>query len=225
MKLRTRINICDRHAVENLHIDSKLTWENHIAKLRNKLRSQIYLLSTIKRKYPLKLKLLLYRSIFVPHLLYGISIWGHGKGWQGIEKLNKWCLRTVLNLRYNDHTTKHFKANNLLTFVDLRDSTILIKLREFISNTTPNFYHSMLTYYPEKNRKAHVFTVPFPDKLSSKLPNYYFPKTWNGQNFTASEIQSSAKKFKSFIKQKMISKYQITCTKTKCYVCKRKKVN
>ena len=129
-----------------------------------------------KKKYPLKLKLLMYRSFFVPHLLYGISIWGHGKGWQGIEKLNKWCLRTVLNICYNSHTEKHFKANNLLTFQDLRNSTILFKLRDFIAKLTPNFYTDMLTYYPEKNRKAHVFKVAFPDTITSKFPTILISK-------------------------------------------------
>ena len=157
----------------------------------------------------------------MPHLLYGISIWGHGKGWQGIEKLNKWCLRTVLNLKYNSHTSKYFKANNLLTFTDLRDSTILIKLREFIEKITPNFYNNMLTYHPEKNRKTHVFNVPFPDAITTKFPQYIFPRTWNNENFSTSDIQPNAKKFKTFIKKRMISKYSITCTKKRCYVCRR----
>ena len=77
-------------------VDDKLNWSEHIDRLYKKLRSKIFLLSTVKKHFPQRLKIILYNSLYMPHINYGIIIWGNGKNWRKIEKSQKWALRTSL---------------------------------------------------------------------------------------------------------------------------------
>ena len=63
-----------------VHIDSNLNWEHHIMKLGNKMRSIIHLLSSVKNTFPIKLKIMLYKSLLLP-------IYGKGKG---VNKQNRY---------------------------------------------------------------------------------------------------------------------------------------
>ena len=91
-----------------LFIDDKLNWEHHIEKTKAKVRAIIHLLTTVKKSFPTKLKILLYKSLLLPHIIYCLPIYGKGKGSQKLETYMKWGLRVCLNLKYNAHTTKHF---------------------------------------------------------------------------------------------------------------------
>ena len=120
-------------------IDEKLTWDDHINYLESKLLSCI---ATIKRIRKFILKFhhkQLYHSIFLPHLIYGITSWG-GACPSKLEKvfsLQKRCLRilfgnethararplTSINtheINYELENTKPlFNNNNLLTVHNL----------------------------------------------------------------------------------------------------------
>lgn len=62
-----------------IHIDSKLTWKEHIVKKRKQIDLKIKELHWLigrKSKLSLENKLLLYKSIIKPIWVYGIEIWG-----------------------------------------------------------------------------------------------------------------------------------------------------
>ena len=80
-----------------IEIDDKLKWDQHINKIINKLRTIIYSLNQTKNLLPLKIKLLLYKGLFMPHIEYCIQIWGHCSKRDKIQKLMKWGLRCVYN--------------------------------------------------------------------------------------------------------------------------------
>ena len=76
-------------------VDDKLTWAEHITYVKNRLIKTIAVLSQIKHYFPRNLRILIYKSLFMPHLQYGIKIFGHVTASNILFKYQKCALRTV----------------------------------------------------------------------------------------------------------------------------------
>ena len=202
-----------------LHIDDKLTFTNHINKLTDKLRTIIHLLSTVKKKFPEKIKILLFKSIFMPHLQYGITIWGNNKKCSGIFRYQKWALRNACNKSFYTHTSPLFFKHSILKFHDLFKVSVLITLRKFITDDTPPVYHEYLTFYKNRNRVNNVFYQPMQQNNFKNFPYYLYPKIWNDNR--PSNLCCSLKAFKKEQKVAIIENYNTICTVKKCYPCSR----
>ena len=87
-------------------IDDKLTWNDQIDSLAEKLNSCIISIKRIKKFIPKEHYMKLYHSLFVSHLTYGISAWG-GVSHSKLSKLfsiQKRCLRLLFGKVLNfDH--------------------------------------------------------------------------------------------------------------------------
>ena len=53
----------------------------------------------------------MYNSLIVPHLNYGITLWGHKAG--VVRKIQKKDIRVLTKSEYNAHTLPLFKNENL----------------------------------------------------------------------------------------------------------------
>ena len=58
-------------------IDEHLSWKDHIAKISSKIGRVIGVMSKLKRIIPVHSLKLMYNSLIIPHLNYGITLWGH----------------------------------------------------------------------------------------------------------------------------------------------------
>lgn len=181
----------------------------------------IYSLASIKKYFPLKLKIILLKSLFYPHLEYGLNLWGSGNI-KEVRKLQKWAIRTVFNKPNLSHTEPLFKLANCLNIDDLYKLRVLTTLRKSIENTSPNILQCMFKFHPCKNRIKNVFdNPPRINALIDKLPSSNFPSVWNTQNQREIPIDicSSIKAFVNTKKKDMIDNYKMECHKIECYVC------
>ena len=206
-----------------IFLDENLNWNEHINHLKSKLRSQIYLLSQVKKSYPLKLRLLLYNSLVRSVINYGISLWGYSKAANEIRKLLKWAIRSTTGARFNSHTAPLFAKYNLPDFDTIRDCCALVTMREYITGNLPEEYYISNTFqhFRQKNRKYNQFILPMPKHPFNRYPHYIYPKLWNEYNFTDKQLGKTKKSFKNNLQNFLISKYDVTCRKAKCYVCRR----
>ena len=100
-------------------IDSNLTWAQHINYiLCNKLSRICGVLSRLKHYVPVLILKIIYNSLFLSHLNYGITAWGFNVG-PRIKTLQKKAIRFISNAKYNSHTTPMFKNLHLLQAVDI----------------------------------------------------------------------------------------------------------
>ena len=118
-------------------LDETLNWNSHIDKIVLKLSRNIGILYKLKHILPLPILKLLYNSLFLPHLTYGILAWG--KKSTRVVILQKKALRVITRSRFNDHTEPLFKSLNLLKFDDL---FILTALKFYY-----NYCHRLLPFY------------------------------------------------------------------------------
>ena len=97
-------------------IQSNLKWENHINAISIKISRIIGILSKLKNILPFDILKMLYCNLIVPHLFYGILLWGYSTS--RLLKLQKKTIRTITCSRCNAHTDPIFKQ---LTFLKLDD--------------------------------------------------------------------------------------------------------
>ena len=101
-------------------IDSNLTWSHHINHKSNKLSRICGVLSRLKHYVGLPVLILkiIYNSLFLSHLNYGITAWGFNVR-PRIKTLHKKAIRYISNAKYNSHTTPVFTNLQLLQAVDI----------------------------------------------------------------------------------------------------------
>ena len=60
-----------------LTLDTNLNWRKHTEKRSNKCSKTIGVLNRLKYVLPLDIKVLLYNTLILSHINYGIMIWGY----------------------------------------------------------------------------------------------------------------------------------------------------
>lgn len=168
-------------------IDEKLSWNDHIEYLENKLLSTIVLIKRVKKFIPQSLYLDIYHSLFISHLTYGISCWG-GTYSTKLEKLfniQKRCVRIlfgetasfdhpefyatcarsrtyqehVASKDYSlEHTKPLFNKHGLLTLHNLYALRCLVELIKLIKSHCPISMFSYFSFCP----KTHHYQLLIP---------------------------------------------------------------
>ena len=103
-------------------IDNKLTWTTHTDNLIRKLSANKILLSKAKYLMNPEAKRLIYFAHIHSHLTYANTVWSTNtskKQKTTIEKIQKYCLRSIANKKHNSHTDPLFKLLKILKFDDI----------------------------------------------------------------------------------------------------------
>ena len=182
------------------------------------MRKIIYSLKRVKKIFPRALCIQLYKSLLLPHIEYGLEIYGNAKQINRINKLHKWGIRNATNSKYNAHTLPLYKNNNILTLNDLYETKCRYLIRERIALSTPKKITEMFTYHASKNRKQFVVEQLFPvNRFYDSLSSFKIPRIWNENR--PRKLGLSPKAFKNNIKKSIVNLYDTKCNKKPCYTC------
>ena len=123
-------------------IDDKLSWEDHVSHLENKLKSSLVMIKRIMKYIPKLHYMKLYHSLFLSHLTYGISCWGgipHYK-LQKLFVIQKRCIRLLFGNELSfDHGDYYKTCARSRTFQDHKNP------RDFnLEHTKPIFLEKKL---------------------------------------------------------------------------------
>ena len=99
-------------------LDSNLTWSPHCNYIDNKLSRICGVVSRLKHYVPTHILTIIYNSLFLSHISYGITSWGFTMCTR-ISKLQKKVIRFLTNSKFNSHTAPLFKQLGLLRAVDI----------------------------------------------------------------------------------------------------------
>ena len=100
-------------------IDSNLTWSHHINHISNKLSRICGVLSRLKHYVPVLILKIIYNSLFLSHLNYGITAWGFNVG-PRIKTLPKQAIRYIYQMLSIIHIPPQCLKNlQLLQAVDI----------------------------------------------------------------------------------------------------------
>jgi hypothetical protein len=211
-------------------LHENLTWKEHINNVCKKVSRNIGILRRLKSFTPTSTLLLLYKSLILPHLQYGILLWGHSC--EKMVKLQKKAIRIICNLKYNAHTSAFFKKHNILKLKDLYHLNLLKFYFKYRHNNVPDFFTDMFNLptlshsHNTRNRNVPILPIP-PLSLSKSFIKYVIPRFLISiPNCILSKIEThSLKGFSDYFKQHTIKLYKTVCTIANCHVCKPARVS
>jgi hypothetical protein len=96
-------------------IDSKLTWNEHISEVANKLSRQIYLFRSLNQFVSNETLKCVYYAI----MNYGIILWGHSSGCQRLFRLQKKVIRLLARAKKRDSCKPLFIQLKILSLSSL----------------------------------------------------------------------------------------------------------
>ena len=104
-----------------LTVDNKLSWKHHIDNICITISRNIGIINKLKHYLPLPSLLMIYSSLILPYLNYGILAWGnaHQTLLHRILLLQKKSLRIICNFAKRSHTDSLFFENKILKVQDL----------------------------------------------------------------------------------------------------------
>ena len=212
-----KIDIVDNYTFLGLYLDTKLSFNIHIDNLNMKLSKIIYL---IKRLSYLNIKnlILLYNSLFLSNLTYGIEIWGNIYNSNlNILNLSQKKIIRIINKKIIDnsklplirlsHTSILFYNSNILKLDDL----ITFRNILIIYNLLNNKYVNDITDYFKFNRNKTKFILPL--MKTNRFQNTIFfkgPKLYNlimFNNILKTNTITHTLKLKKVLKSFFIKQY------------------
>jgi len=220
------IEFVDKFDFLGIVIDKNLNWKSHIAKIAFKISKVSAVMNKLKHYLPNFILLTIYNSLIMPHLNYGILLWGsqHKK----LERLQKRAVRIIVNASYNSHTEPIFKALNILKVGDLCALHDLKFCYKYINSLLPCYFHSIFI----RNSDVHSFQTRFSDNFQIPIVRHSFaknnirfriPSSYNNCDQLVKEkfYSHSITGFSGYAKRFLLEKYQNECTIPNCYICNR----
>ena len=161
----------------------------------------------------LLLLLLLYCTLVVPYINYGILIWGNTcKTYlDKIFKLQKWAIRTISLEHYRSHTGPLFEKHSILNVFDSFKLELGVFMYKHQTNLLPktfsNYFikHNQVHKYPTRN--AEDYSVHRTKKMfADRSIRITGPTLWNSLDTKIKHCKST-KHFRNEFKSILISKY------------------
>ena len=104
-----------------LHIDDHLTWNTHLTHLNKLISRNAGVIYRLKSIFPRRILLMLYSTIILPHLNYGILAWGSSAKIQinKILLIQKRIIRNICDCNFRAHTDPLFFESKILKIDDI----------------------------------------------------------------------------------------------------------
>uniref|UniRef100_A0A3Q3KL62 Reverse transcriptase domain-containing protein n=1 Tax=Monopterus albus TaxID=43700 RepID=A0A3Q3KL62_MONAL len=120
-------------------VDDRLSWKSHIRHVRNKMAKNISILARVRHMLDVKALRILYCSLILPYLEYGVENWGntYRSSLQPLYILQKRAIRVVHKMGYRDHTNVVFIRSKLLKFFDLVEYKTAVFMYKARNNLLP----------------------------------------------------------------------------------------
>ena len=222
----TVIEFVDTFKFLGITISKHLTWNNHVMQVTNKIARTIGMMHNLKKILPLNILRILYISLILPHLNYGILAWGRQT--KQLDIIHTKDIRTLTGSNYNAHTEPLFKKMELLKVSDICKLQEIKLYYKLVNKQLPIYFD---TFNFQANSNLHDHNTRTRQKLHITRVNHAFAttnlrhniiQTVNNtpENVIEKVFTHSINGMTTYAKKYLIGNYETTCTITNCYVCK-----
>ena len=174
----------------------------------------IGVINKLKCYLPSSTLLMLYSTLVLPYLNYGILVWGNTHQFllEFFLLLQKKCLRIIFNLNWRAHTDDLFFENKLLKVNEL----YLFQLGQFMfkynNKKLPKIFddifcrNDMVHKYP--THRSNEYHLPLLRTILAQNPFVFTgPRFWNSLDHTLKNSNTLCS-FKSKLKKSLLSSYR-----------------
>ena len=210
-------------------LDTSLSWKYHTKMIAIKISKIIGILHKLKYIFPKEILLIIYKSLIMPHLNYGLLLWGVNL--KDIFLLQKKAIRLVTHNTYNSHTEPIFKENGLLNLVDMFLLNKLKFLHKLFHNNLPSYFQTYWEHFTNLvvnyNLRSRVLPGPrIHHVYAESLFVYRLVKILNDfDSLTIIKLRERSHSFSGFstyVTRNFIEKYSDNkiCDVPACFACK-----
>ena len=224
-----KIDLVSNFTFLGIILDSSLSWKNHTKMIAIKISKIIGILHKLKYIFPKEILLIIYKSLIVPHLNYGLLLWGVNL--KDIFLLQKKAIRLVTHNSYTSHTEPIFKENGLLNLADMFLLNKLKFLHKIFHNNLPSYFETYWEHFTQSvvnyNLRSRILPVPrIYHVYAESLFVYQLVKILNDFEYLIiiklRERSHSFAGFSNYITRYLIDKYsdKKICDVPDCFACK-----
>ena len=192
-----------------LTIDNRLSWKPHVDNICRIISRNIGVINKVKFYFPTSTLLMLYSTLILPYLNYGIIAWGntHSTYLDRILLLQKKALRVICNVSWRSHTDELFFENNILKIHDLYFHHLGQFMYKLNNNSLPlvfdAMFHTNKTIHKYPTRQSNEFHLPLTRTIfAQSVFTSTGPKFWNSLNHNiigAPSLNTFKAKLKKFL--------------------------
>ena len=207
-----------------LRLDECMTWNSHVQKISRKLSQVNGVLSRLKRFLPREILKMIYNALMLPHLNFGILLWGNNS--KRIFKLQKWALRSITLSKYNAHTDPLFISLKLLKIQDIYTLALLKFYYKYKNDNLPNYFSGMfepnfVSHEHNTRQSKKTVNIISKTKLAETSLRHSLPPAVQKTNDQVIQkiFTHSFGGYTNYVKLHLISLYNPMCNLRNCYVC------
>ena len=204
-----------------ISLDEHLSWESHCNKVANKISRNCGVLNRVKKTLPPSSLLTLYNSLILPHLSYGLEVWGAStcRSMKRVVGLQKKAIRIITKSHWLGHTEPRMKSLKTLKIDDLHKFQCQSLMFDMMRGFCPDIYgfRQATNESSVRYRLRSVTTQPQnlrQPSTTNKSPKKSFsaiaPKLWN-ELPNGTKNCSTRKEFKGVTKRTFLKKYEPDC--------------
>ena len=203
-------------------LDEFLTWTPHTKKVTSSVSRSLGVIKRVRSFLPIPVLKTLYSTLILPHLTYGLKLWGVNR--KPIEMLQKRAVRVITLSKYFAHTSPLFKKHSLLKLEDIYKIQCLKLHYKIERGVVPEFFRSFTIH----NWNIHDhFTRGRndlrPTKVKSNWLRHFLPRLVleTPGELLANLHSTTINTFSKNLKKYYIDSYTTACTRHQCLPCGR----
>jgi hypothetical protein len=223
-----KLKFDDEASFLGITVDSKLKWDSHCNKVANKISKNSSAINRVKKMLPPESLKTLYNSLILPHIQYGLVLWGKctGPNKNRIHAIQKRIVRTVSKSYFTSHTEPRMKKLKILKIEDLYKLQCDTLVYDCLNNLAPKGICSLVALKTDKNDYSLRATIQNPLDINkanynSKQGKCSFkaqaPDHWNSLPGSIRELDKR-NSFKNQAKKLILTEYALNvhCSNPLC---------
>jgi hypothetical protein len=174
-----------------VYLDENLSFNHHCNHVSSKLAQSSYIINKVKNMLPRPALKTLYYSLFHSHLLYCLPLYSctSGKNLNRIKIIQKKAIRSICNVKYNEHTEPLFNQLNILPFEKLVYFSQSLLVHSIVHKYSPRALHATWMFNHERGlerelrNEQDIYTPVASSEQVKKLPFFPLATLWNNMPY------------------------------------------
>ena len=131
-----------------VHIDSKLSWNNHLNYVGSKISKAIGILCKARKVFNRSTLLTMYYSFLYPYFIYGIEVWGSAAHCfiSSVIKLQKRAVKIITSTNFRSPSQPLFNQLKILPLNKIYEFCIILFMFKYVNNLLPHLFESIFVF-------------------------------------------------------------------------------